>query len=402
MKEISMISLSNYPDVRILRESISISKELNSHINIFCYKQKCKPEYEKFDSSLTIHRIFINFSNYNFPKSLKYILNYLFGFIGVFFLMFKKTKILLKSSIIHIHNPPDFLTFPFLLFKVLFRKKIILDRHEPLALSISSIFDKNEKSIFFKFLSVLELVNMKYIDGIIVINELEKKYIENNLPKKEIAVVGNSIDNNSQLNGKKRQFFKDFELSQLKLQLGFKKTDIIILYEGLIAKRRDLDIFIDLFKDNHLSDEYKGLILGDGEYKEHCKLKIIKHSLKSKIRILKAVEPNEVYKYISIADICLVLASNIPLYRLYTPNKLFEYLLLKKKVIVPKLVNIIQLTRNYLPYYKSGSVESLKNAIIEVKNISEKTYLNNIKKIMEKHDWEFSKLRLLKLYRRLM
>ncbi len=57
MKKILMISLSEYPDVRILREANKLIK--NSYkITIICYSELNKPRIEKLNEHLIILRLF--------------------------------------------------------------------------------------------------------------------------------------------------------------------------------------------------------------------------------------------------------------------------------------------------------------------------------------------------------
>ncbi|MEE9379550.1 MAG: hypothetical protein V3V33_16110 [Candidatus Lokiarchaeia archaeon] len=62
------------------------------------------------------------------------------------------------------------------------------------------------------------------------------------------------------------------------------------------------------------------------------------------VKPYKAVEPTDVKKYIELADICLFTVKNIPIYQLYTPNKLLEYLIHSTMVIIPLLKNLLSLS----------------------------------------------------------
>lgn len=78
MKQILMISLSNYPDVRILREANALLKK-SYKITIISYFEQNKRIYEKVNKDLLILRLFhkpnfggVNFKVWSHRKSRKY------------------------------------------------------------------------------------------------------------------------------------------------------------------------------------------------------------------------------------------------------------------------------------------------------------------------------------------
>ena len=283
------------------------------------------------------------------------------------------------------------MVFPALLFKFFFKNIVILDRHEPFALSIISYLNKTENSFIYLLLSAFETIIGRMVDGLIVINDLEKKYFKNR-GIDNLAVVGNSYDFQHH-DSISMENFNEVN----RTMFGFKDEDIVLFYQGLMSKRRDLDTLMKLFK-NLPDPRYRLILLGDGPMIEEIKETIREHHLNELIKIQKRVPRKEIMKYISIADVCLVLAKNTPIYRHYTPNKLFEYLALEKPTIVPLLDNVVYLTNSKLPYYNPGSHTSLAHAINKVLTQNPHELSESIKYVLNLNRWEEDEVRLIEFY----
>lgn len=104
---------------------------------------------------------------------------------------------------------------------------LTFDGYEPFMLSFSSILDKTTNNFLLRLLSALELILIKFVDGVVAINKFEKKHILQNTNKK-VVIVGNGFDIKSQHNTyiNKRS---DCEI--------YSDSKKIILYQGLISKR---------------------------------------------------------------------------------------------------------------------------------------------------------------------
>jgi len=392
MRNILMISLSNFPDVRILREASALIQK-NYKVTVISYYEFEKPKYEELNEYLSIKRLFHK-PNFGKRNIMIYFYVYFCGFMELLKIIFKMGAKLNQYDIIHLHNPPDFLILPLLLVKKIWKKKILLDRHEPFALSTSSILGKNSSSILYRLLSILELTLIKFIDGVIVTNKFEERYILQNT-KKKVVVVGNGYDIKSQ---RDKNINKSSKFEIEKKDFGFSDDIKIILYQGLISKRRDLDTVIELFNDEEFSKKYGLLILGDGDFKLELRKRVEKLKFSNRVKFCESVQPADVERYIKLADICLVTAKDIPLYQLYTPNKLFEYLIHDKIVIISKLKNLLLLSQNLLPYYIPENVKSLEIAIEKSKNIKEQEIEIIAKKILNANDWNKDRKRLVKFY----
>ncbi len=385
-----MIVLSEYlKDVRVHREALALSKH-GYKINIISFSKLDLKNREKLTKNIEVFRLFDSrFKNKNSPVG--YLMSYLYFTLQLFaILLFNKQ--FHKTDVFHIHNPPDILVIPVKFFNLFFQKRIILDRHEPFALSVISHLQLSEKSIVYKMLKAFENMIAKLVDGVIVINQIEKEDYEKAKIKRTV-VVGNNTYGYANEELEEEGISANINRSKL----NFSDTDIVLLYQGLIGKMRDLDTVLALLKEQ-ISPKYHLVLVGDGPYLEKIKIHIKSMRLSNKVSLVGFVPPNEIKEYIKLADVCLVLASNVPVYRHATPNKLFEYLAYNKRTVVPLLENIIYLTQSNLPYYKSGSKISLARAIKQSLRMSDKEITLRAQKILDLNSAKKDEQRLITLY----
>ena len=386
-----MVVLNDYPnDVRVHREAVNLAKK--NRIFVFCYRNRTEKKFEKLSKNILINRVF-NDRFKNNRSSIGYVFSQIFSTIE-FFLVLLKDKNIKYYDIIHVHNPPDILVLPALFFKIFFGFSVILDRHEPFASSVVSLINKTENSFIFSFLSSMETIMSRMVDGLIVINNLENNYFKNR-GIGNIVVVRNSFN------------FKELDYNLLqststlsRSNLGFNDEDIVLLYQGFMGKRRDLDTLIRLF-ENLPDSRYRLLLLGDGPLLNEISEYVKEKKMSKLIKIHNSVPVKDVQKFIAIADICLVLAKNIPVYKHYTPNKLFEYLALRKPTIVPLLTNIVYLTRSKLPYYEPGSYKSLAGAIKTILTQDQDEISKSIEYVLNLNKWEDDEQRINEFYHKI-
>jgi len=97
---------------------------------------------------------------------------------------------------------------------------------------------------------------------------------------------------------------------------------LVFVYQGAIGYGRGVDILLSVFGDSNCTHHL--VFMGYGNFVD----KVISASHEAKnIHYLPAVEPDEIIKYSSGADVGLCLIENVSLSNYFSlPNKLFEYL----------------------------------------------------------------------------
>jgi 1,2-diacylglycerol 3-alpha-glucosyltransferase len=98
--------------------------------------------------------------------------------------------------------------------------------------------------------------------------------------------------------------FTDEDIAPLRLKLGLKKDDFVILFVGRLGKEKSVDVLID--SQIHLSKKYpncKLLIIGDGPDMNVFKKMVDKHKLKNSVIFTGKVPWEEIPKYYQLASI---------------------------------------------------------------------------------------------------
>ena len=388
-RNVAMLTFSHFEsDPRVKREAYSLTKE-NYQVYVISLRDNDEPRRVSYQGVEVI-------------KTMKWVqrirkkakLKYLVGFtLFVAVCFFELTMLSLrrkKLSVIHIHNPPDHLVLAALPSRIFCRSRIILDRHEPFATQIISQLNRPTTGFLFKLLVFYERLIGFFANTIFVINIPDEEHMRKLLPKKIIQLIRNSLDT-----------------SNLE-HLTKEKPDanvFTLLYQGLIAKRRDIDTII--YAINELKgkiENFKCVILGDGEYKHEMLNLIAKFDLEEIVEYRGFIEYNKLMKEISRADVCLLTAKDLPIYQMYVPNKLFEYMFYEKPIIASDLPYLNYLSEGVCYFYKSSDFKDLAKQIIYVfENEDDVTKkIEKMPEVLGKNLWSIDEKKMLTSYNKLI
>jgi len=233
-----------------------------------------------------------------------------------FFLLFKKAPILLANDL-------DTLLPNFLVSK-LKNTKLIYDSHE-------------------LFTEVPELIHRPKTQKIWLRIE---KYI---LPKlKNTYTVCQSIAN--YYDKKYQTIFKVVRNIPVLTQNPKPKTQInqrpkTIIYQGAINMGRGIELMIETMQ---YLDNYKFIIVGDGEITNQIKEIIIKKGLQNKVVMLGKKTPSELKKITPTADLGISIEEDLGLnYHYALPNKIFDYIHAEIPILVSNLPEMKQIVLDY-------------------------------------------------------
>ena len=146
MKKILMVGYIELErDPRVLREAKALI-EYGNIVDVITLKTEANKNMNEFEG-IRLYKVNM------YRKMSQYSSNYLVQYTKFFFIVFFKILYLSiknKYDIYYFHNIPDFLVFDAFFQKLLFRKKIILDIHDPMTFSLVSRFGfKKTRSLFF-------------------------------------------------------------------------------------------------------------------------------------------------------------------------------------------------------------------------------------------------------------
>lgn len=202
-----------------------------------------------------------------------------------------------------------------------YKAKLIFDSRE----IYSALSTLSKRKIAQYLLTRYEIYLVKYVDSITVSGELDKAFLQNHFRKNnEIEII---------MNLPPRKEIENLDLIRKKFNITEKYK--ILIYQGMILPGRGLEkIIISLqFLDNIVL-----CIFGDGSYKSAIEQLISAMNLESKVIFCGEVPYEELHKWTCSADIGVVIIEPISFsYELALPNKLFEYCMAGRPVLMSNL-----------------------------------------------------------------
>ncbi|WP_297906221.1 glycosyltransferase family 4 protein [uncultured Parabacteroides sp.] len=169
--------------------------------------------------------------------------------------------------------------------------------------------------IFIRYFEWEEIRCYKSAAKIVVVTDsFKKKLISRGIPTHKIAVVKNGVD---------RELFAPIPKDETLInELGLKGKKIIG-YIGTHGMAHKLDFIIRQAKEMDGKNNFHFLFLGNGAERE--KLVRLKEELGcTNVTMLESVSKQEVKRYISILDVCLINLRKSELFTTVIPSKLFE------------------------------------------------------------------------------
>lgn len=162
-----------------------------------------------------------------------------------------------------------------------------------------------------------------------------------------------------------------YDRDAIRAELGFKPTDRVILFGGLIRKHKGVFTLVDLVQDLGV-DKYKLLFVGSRNSPDLEKLKEKKNDA---IVILPPQGRNDMAKINYAADLVVLwLDPEVPASRYQMPYKLTDALAMKVPVIANDISDMGRLgEQGYLKLVPHGDMDALKTAVRELFDEPEST-----------------------------
>jgi len=389
MKKILMVVYSYFPqDVRPRREAEALIN-VGYTVDIICLRL---PDQTKFENIFGVNTYRVNISKSRSSKR-KYIFLYASFFIRSFFLL---NRLFLKNryAVIHVHNMPDFLVFLSVIPK-LFGSKVILDLHDPTPEMLVTKFAEDRDSWLIKMLKWQERASIRFAHKIITTNKsFLDKFISRGCPPDKINIV---------MNSPQESIFNKF------INKSKNKSDenkYVVMYHGIIIKRYGLEELVNAI--NLLKDKIPGLelrVYGTGEDLSLFLEMVRKLNLENIVKYFGQVSIEKIVETIPECDVGIIPNRLNPFTKLNFPTRIFEYLHMKKPVVVPRTQGINDyFDEGSILYFDAGDAENLANVIFNVYSHPGKTLevLNKGYEIYQKHRWENQSKHLVKTYEELL
>lgn len=388
-KKTLMVVYSYFPqDVRPRREAEAVINA-GYTVDIICLRL---PDQTKFENICGVNTYRVNISKSQSSRR-KYIFLYASFFIRSFFLL---NRLFLKNryAVIHVHNMPDFLVFLSVIPK-LFGSKIILDLHDPTPEMLITKFVEDRDSWLTKILKWQEKASIRFAHKIITTNKsFVDKFISRGCPPDKINIVMNSPQDS---------IFNRF------VNKSKNKSDenkYVVMYHGIIIKRYGLEELVNAA--NLLRDKIPGLelrVYGIGEDLSLFLEMVQKLNLDIIVKYFGQVPIEKIVEIIPECDVGIIPNRLSPFTKINFPTRIFEYLHMKKPVVVPRTQGINDyFDEGSIFYFDAGDAGNLANVIFNVYSDPTKTFdvVNKGYKIYQNYRWEHQSKNLIKIYKELL
>jgi glycosyltransferase involved in cell wall biosynthesis len=255
---------------------------------------------------------------------------YLLEYIVFFLWVFVRTPLLMlrrRYAMIDVNSLPDILIFAPVVARWM-GAKLVLDMHEITPEFYMSKYRVEENSWKVRSLKLLEKMSFNFADHVITINEpCQDLFARRGLPHSRSTVIMNTVDEG--------RFFSSSSPAAPCPRHG---ESFIIMYHGTLTRIYGLDIAIEAFALAH--HEMPGAelwILGPGPEEGQLTDLAQARGLSSKVKIYGRVPPAEIPVWLGQCDIGILPMRGDIFLDFAFPNKLSEYILMGKAVIIPRL-----------------------------------------------------------------
>lgn len=345
---------------------------------------------EHQESSICIDGIHIY--RYRIPviehKYIGYIVEYSVALLMSFWLSF---KVLFQRGfdVIHTANPPD-IFFLIGFFYRLFGKKFVFDQHDLAPEMFQVIFKKRSKLIY-KLMRLLEMCSYRMAHLVIVTNESQKRFAIERGRADNVFVVRN---------GPKLQQSK-VVTPEPELKRG---RPYLLGYVGFMGIQDGVDYTLYALHDlihKRGRQDVSLVLMGDGGYAPVLRTLAHELQLDEYVNFTGWVSKEDVIRYLTVTDICLIPDPQNGLNEFSTMLKTMEYMSLGKPIVAFDLAETRFSAQDGALYAKPNLVEDFANkieALLANEELRSRMGTIGYRRVVEELSWERTKINLLLAY----
>lgn len=263
-----------------------------------------------------------------------------------------------KYDVIDVNTLPDFLVFAAVFAKWM-GAKVVLDMHEITPEFYMSKYGLSRPTWWIRLLELIERISFEFADYVITINEpIQDLLVSRGLARAKSAVITNAAD---------EAHFISYSSSS-GADAALVPGSFVMMYHGTLTKLYGLDIAIEAFAQAR--SEMPGAelwILGQGPEVGSLKSLLQRLGLGSKVRLFGVVSPNEIPAWLSKCDIGILPIRRDVFLEYASPNKLAEYIIMGKAVIISRLRAIgQQFSEDSLAYFEPNDQADLAKQMVRL------------------------------------
>jgi glycosyltransferase involved in cell wall biosynthesis len=268
-----------------------------------------------------------------------------------------------RYAMIDVNTLPDFLIFA-AVFARWMGAKIVLDMHEITPEFYMSKYGIAENSWGVRVIKLLEKTSFDFADHVITIsNPVQELLVSRGLDASRATVITNAADDAR---------FSKSTIITLPGNLS-SEGKFVMMYHGTLTRIYGLDIAVEAFALVH--QEMPGAelwILGAGPESVTLSNLVRKYDLASKVRLVGLVPASSIPGWLAQADIGILPIRCDCFLDLAFPNKLPEFVIMGKTVIVSRLKAIRHyFSEDALAYYQPDNALDLSRQMVRMYQNSE-------------------------------
>jgi glycosyltransferase involved in cell wall biosynthesis len=179
------------------------------------------------------------------------------------------------------------------------------------------------------------------------------------------------------------------------------KDKFLLMYHGAVVERHGLDLAMKAISS--LRDKIPNLLMviyGEGNFLQNVKDIVQEENLQNIVELKGMVLVDEIAEFIPQIDLGIIPNRINAFTQLNFPVRIFEYLINKKPVIVPKTKGISDYFEDESIYFfEPGNITELAATIYRIySDNGEKTkIINNAYNVYRKYSWQAQQEKLVKL-----
>jgi glycosyltransferase involved in cell wall biosynthesis len=287
---------------------------------------------------------------------------YAFEYIAFFIWAFVRVTVQMpwrRYAIIDVNTLPDFLIFASV-FARWMGAKVILDMHEITPEFYISKYGIAENSCWVRLLQYLEKISFNFADHVITINEpIQDLLVDRGLPQAKSTVITNSAD---------EARFASHSRSSAATDGTAVSGIFVMMYHGTLTRIYGLDIAIEAFGMAHKEMPGAELwILGDGPEAGPLESLVQQRGLASKVRLVGLILPADIPAWLNKCDIGILPIRRDIFLEFASPNKLSEFIIMGKTVIVSRLKAIRHyFSEDALAYFEPNNPADLSQQMVRI------------------------------------
>lgn len=352
MKSICMLLQNQYEfDIRVRRKAEALIAAGYS-VDVLALRSSHSPKTFTLEG-VNVHTISLGKKRGSLARyAFEYVAFFLWALVRVTYQMRRR-----RYAAIDVNTLPDFLIFSAILARWM-GARLILDMHEITPEFYISKYGISGNSWLVRLLKFQEKISFDFADYVISINEpIFELLVERGLPPEKSVVIMNSADETR---------FLEYSKS------GAAGTSIpgkfVMMYHGTLTKIYGLDIAIEAFGIAHREMPGAELwILGSGPETAVLKNLAQERGLASSVRLVGQVLPADIPEWLSKCDVGILPIRSDVFLEFASPNKLPEFIVMGKPVIISRLRAIRHyFSENAVAYMEPNNPADLAKQMVRV------------------------------------